>query len=70
MSASDATPVTDAQILQAANEIGVLGAGQGLIPLIMARLCAPESTAHEVAQVIGRDPGLAARVLRVANSAY
>jgi HD-like signal output (HDOD) protein len=36
----------------------------------MARMCDPQSTAHEVAQVIGRDPGLAARVLRVANSAY
>jgi HD-like signal output (HDOD) protein len=70
MSPSDATSVTDARILQAATEIGVLGAGQGLIPLLMARMCDPQSTAHEVAQVIGRDPGLAARVLRVANSAY
>jgi HD-like signal output (HDOD) protein len=62
--------VTDAEVLHAATEIGVLGAGQGLIPLIMARLCDPESTAHDVAQVIGQEPGLAARVLRVANSAY
>jgi putative nucleotidyltransferase with HDIG domain len=70
MSASADTSVTDAQILQAATEIGVVGAGHGLIPLVMARLCDPDSTAHDVAQVIGRDPGLAARVLRVANSAY
>jgi HD-like signal output (HDOD) protein len=70
MSTSAVTAVTDAQILQAATEIGVLGAGQGLIPLLMARLCDPRSTSHEVAQVIGRDPGLAARVLRVANSAF
>jgi HD-like signal output (HDOD) protein len=70
MSPNDAAPVTDARILQAAAEIGVLGAGQGLIPLLMARMCDPQSTAHEVAQVIGRDPGLAARILRVANSAY
>jgi HD-like signal output (HDOD) protein len=67
MSASEVTPVMNAQILQAAAEIGVLGT---VIPLIMAQLCDPEATAQEVAQVIGRDPGLAARVLRVANSAY
>lgn len=70
MNASVPKKVTDAQILEAAGEIGVLGAGQGLIPLIMARLCDPASTAHTVAQVIGQEPGLAARVLRVANSAY
>lgn len=70
MSANAPVSVTDAQVLHAATEIGVLGAGQGLIPLIMARLCDPESTAHDVAQVIGQEPGLAARVLRVANSAY
>jgi HD-like signal output (HDOD) protein len=70
MSASAASSITDAQVLQAATEIGVLGAGQGLIPIIMSRLCDPESTAHDVAQVIGQEPGLAARVLRVANSAY
>lgn len=70
MPASAAANVTDAQVLLAASEIGVLGAGQGLIPVIMSRLCDPESTAHDVAQVIGQEPGLAARVLRVANSAY
>lgn len=70
MPASTTVSITDAQVLQAAAEIGVLGAGQGMIPLIMARLCDPESTAHDVAQVIGQEPGLAARVLRVANSAY
>lgn len=70
MSANAPVSVTDAQVLHAATEIGVLGAGQWLIPLIMARLCDPESTAHDVAQVIGQEPGLAARVLRVANSAY
>lgn len=62
--------VTDARIREAATAIGVLGAGQGLIPIIMARLCDPEATAHDVAQVIGQEPGLAARVLRVSNSAY
>lgn len=70
MSAGAATKVTDAQIQQAASEIGILGAGQGLIPIIMARLCDPASTAHDVALVISQEPGLAARVLRVANSAY
>jgi len=70
MPASASANVTDDQVLLAASEIGVLGAGQGLIPVIMSRLCDPESTAHEVAQVIGQEPGLAARVLRVANSAY
>ena len=70
MSANTSDGVTDADVLQAAAEIGVLGAGQGLIPLIMARLCDPDSTAHDIAQVIGQEPGLAARVLRVANSPY
>ena len=62
--------ITDQQILEAATAVGVLGAGQGLIPLIMAKLCDPDATAHDVAHVIGQEPGLAARVLRVANSAY
>jgi HD-like signal output (HDOD) protein len=70
MPSNTSVSVTDAEILQAAAEIGVLGTGQGLIPLIMARLCDPDSTAHDIAQIIGQEPGLAARVLRVANSAY
>jgi HD-like signal output (HDOD) protein len=59
-----------AEILSAASALGVLGASRGSIALILSTLCNPQSSAEDVAQVISREPGLTARVLRVANSAY
>ncbi|HVN43290.1 MAG TPA: HDOD domain-containing protein [Steroidobacteraceae bacterium] len=62
--------MTNAQILVAAGEIGAVGKGLTTMPLVLATLCDPSANAEDVARIIGQEPGLAARVLRVANSAY
>lgn len=62
-------PSTEA-ILVAATEIGALSPGKATLPLVLAALCDPATNAVDVGRVIGQEPGLAARVLRVANSAY
>jgi HD-like signal output (HDOD) protein len=59
-----------AEILKAATALGVLGGGAQGAPRILALLCNPTVNAAEVAAVMGREPGLSLRVLRVANSAY
>jgi HD-like signal output (HDOD) protein len=64
-------PVIDrARILKVAGSIGVLGSGAHSAPRIMAALCDPDIDARQVATLIGREPALYARVLRVANSAF
>jgi HD-like signal output (HDOD) protein len=55
-------------ILKTAASAGVLGAVGA--QRIMKALCNPEISAHEVAALVGGDPALSLRVLRVANSAY
>lgn len=71
MSSQDSPAVVPTQaILAAGAEIGALGAGGATLPLVLAALCDPASDAVAVARVIAQEPGLAARVLRVANSAY
>jgi HD-like signal output (HDOD) protein len=62
-------PSTEA-ILVAATEIGALGVGKATLPRVLAALCDPGTSASDVGRVIAQEPGLAARVLRVANSAY
>jgi HD-like signal output (HDOD) protein len=59
-----------AEILKAATALGVLGGGAQGAPRILALLCNPAVNAAEVAAVMGHEPGLSLRVLRVANSAY
>ena len=63
-------PVDRAQILRAAASLGVLGTGANGAPRIMAALCNPEVGSREVAALVGKEPALYARVLRVANSPY
>jgi HD-like signal output (HDOD) protein len=58
------------QILRAAASLGVLGNGANSAPRIMAALCNPEVSPRQVAALIGKEPALYARVLRVANSPY
>jgi HD-like signal output (HDOD) protein len=58
------------RILQAATQLGALGAGEASLPLILSALCDPTRNATDIARVIAHEPGIAARVLRVANSAY
>jgi HD-like signal output (HDOD) protein len=59
-----------AAILRAAVAVGIVGGGPGAAPRLLARLCDPAVDGGEIVAITGRDPGLAARVLRVANSAY
>lgn len=61
---------TTADILKAAAAVGVLGGGAQAGRRLLAMLCNPTITAGEIAAAIDREPGLAARVLRVANSAF
>jgi HD-like signal output (HDOD) protein len=56
-------------ILAASRSLGVLG-GSHAAPRVLAAVCAPGADAAEVARVVGQEPGLTARVLRVANSAF
>jgi HD-like signal output (HDOD) protein len=63
-------PIDRAQILRAAASLGVLGTGAHDAPRIMAALCNPEVSSKEVAALVGKEPALYARVLRVANSPY
>jgi HD-like signal output (HDOD) protein len=58
------------QILKAAASIGVLGTAAHSAPRIMAALCDPAIGTKQVAALIGKEPALYARVLRVANSPY
>ena len=58
------------QILAAASQLGAFGTGVVSLPVILATLCDPSSSALDVARVIAHEPGIAARVLRVANSPY
>ncbi|MEJ0100571.1 MAG: HDOD domain-containing protein [Pseudomonadota bacterium] len=62
--------MADADILQAARALGVIGGNNQSAHRILATLCDPNLDARQVAEVIQRDPGIAARVLKVANSAY
>jgi HD-like signal output (HDOD) protein len=62
--------IADADILQAAKALGVIGGGDKSAYQILATLCDPKLDARQISEVIQRDPGIAARVLKVANSAY
>jgi len=55
-------------ILKTAASSGALGAVDA--QRIMKALCNPEIRANQVAALVGGDPALSLRVLRVANSAY
>ncbi len=57
-------------ILEAARTLGVLHGNPQAAPAVLAALCAEGVSAAEVAAIIRNEPGLAARVLRVANSAF
>jgi HD-like signal output (HDOD) protein len=59
-----------AQILKAAATLGILGSGADSVPRMLALLCDPEVDGSEIASLIGGQPSMYARVLRVANSSY
>jgi HD-like signal output (HDOD) protein len=61
--------IADADILAAARQLPVAG-GMGLAaPRILAALSAPTTATGDVLELVKQDPGITARVLRVANSA-
>ncbi len=60
----------DEQILKAAATLGVLDGSARGAPRLLALLCDPALSAGQLAAVLACEPGLALRVLRVANSAF
>jgi putative nucleotidyltransferase with HDIG domain len=62
--------ITDADIVRAASALGVMGGGPQSAHRILASLCDGNLGSREIAQLIQREPGLAARVLKIANSAF
>lgn len=62
--------ITDAEIVKAATSLGVLGGGAQTAHRILASLCDASLGTREISDLIQREPGLAVRVLKVANSAY
>ncbi len=61
---------TDAEIVKAASSLGLLGGGSHAAHRILGALCDASLGTREVVALIEREPGLSARVLKVANSAY
>jgi HD-like signal output (HDOD) protein len=62
--------ITSGDIIQAARALGIVGGGNHSAHQILVMLCDPALDARQVAEVIQRDPGIAGRVLKVANSAF
>lgn len=69
MAGMQPTP-TRRDILRAAESIGLLDSGSRSVTRIVALLCTGQPSTSEVARLVASDPGLCARVLRVANSAW
>lgn len=61
---------TDAEIVKAASSLGLLGGGSQTAHRILAALCDTSLGSREIVALVEREPGLAARILKVANSAY
>jgi HD-like signal output (HDOD) protein len=61
---------SDADIVKAASALGVLGGNSQAAHRILAALCDPDLDSRQIAELVLREPGLAVRVLKVANSAY
>jgi HD-like signal output (HDOD) protein len=62
--------ITDEDIVKAATSLGLLGANTHAAHRILAALCDAALGPREIGELIQREPGLSARVLKVANSAY
>ena len=67
--ASGAEPLSAAQLAVAARALGACGGGAGVTQL-MALLCDAEADVADVVRCLNSEPGLAARVLKVANSPF
>jgi HD-like signal output (HDOD) protein len=62
--------ITEADIVRAASSLGVIAGGANTAHRILATLCDASLDARQIAEAIQREPALAARVLKVANSAF
>lgn len=62
--------ITNADITKAAASLGLLGSGPQTAHQVLAALCDPALDVAQLTALVAREPGLAARVLKVANSAY
>lgn len=60
----------DPALKQAIERVGTLPAAPRQYLALTALLRDPDSTAAQIAEVVGQDPTVAARVLRLSNSAY
>jgi HD-like signal output (HDOD) protein len=58
------------EILRAAATVGMLQLRHASGSNLLAALCDLRSDSRDIAELVDREPGLAARVLRVANSAF
>jgi len=58
------------RILKAAAALGILGGAGQSAPRVLAALCNPDASTAVVSRLIAQEPGLAARVLKVSNSAF
>ena len=67
---NDVDADTQQQIIAAAHELGVINGDSQAAPRLLSALCQPEATAQSIARLISSEPGLAARVLKVANSPF
>jgi HD-like signal output (HDOD) protein len=59
-----------ARIVNAATALGMLGGGPGAAHRLLSALCNPHLGLREVSSLVVADPGIAARVLKVANSSF
>jgi HD-like signal output (HDOD) protein len=64
------TLLDDPMLKQAIERVGTLPAAPKQYLALVRLLRDPDSTAARIAEVVGQDPTLAARVLRLSNSAY
>lgn len=62
--------IPDTDIVKAASSLGLMGSGAQVAQQILAALCDVRLDIRDITALIQREPGLAARVLKVANSAY
>jgi HD-like signal output (HDOD) protein len=58
------------RVLRAASTLGALGGGATSAPKLLGTLCSQTTTARDISQLLGREPALTARVLRIANSPF
>ena len=58
------------RVLRAASTIGALGGGATAAPELLGTLCSAATTARDISRLLGREPALYARVLRIANSSF